>query len=66
MTTVIINNKSESAKKMIEFLKTQKYATVLEDEQEPGPTLKKSLQELNEGKVTYTRNVSDLLDKLKK
>jgi hypothetical protein len=64
MTTIIINEKSDSAKKLIEYLKTQPFVTVIE-ERIPGITLAKSIEEAKTGKVTYTKNVSDLLKKLK-
>ena len=64
MTTIIINDQSTSAKKMIEFLKTQSYVTIIE-ERDPSPSLMKSINEAKTGKVTRTKDVSDLLEKLK-
>jgi hypothetical protein len=39
MTTIIINEKSVGAKKLIEFLKTQPFVTIVE-EKEPNPSAK--------------------------
>jgi len=64
MTTIIINERSAGAKKMIEYLKTQSYVTIIE-EKIPSATLLKSIHEAKTGKVTRTKNVSDLLEKLK-
>lgn len=64
MTTIIINDKSTGAKKMIEFLKTQSYVTIVED-RIPSESLMKSINEAKSGKITRTNNTSDLLEKLK-
>ena len=63
MTTIIINDRSIGAKKMIEFLKTQSYVTIIEET--PSTSLMKSINEAKTGKVTRTKDVSDLLEKLK-
>jgi hypothetical protein len=64
MTTIIINERSTGAKKLIEYLRTQPFVTIVE-ERKPGPSLTKSMNEAKAGKVTRTKNVSDLLEKLK-
>ena len=64
MTTVIFNDTTE-AKKMIEFLKTQRFAKIIDD-RKPSASLLKSMDEARQGKITRTKNVSDLLEKLKK
>lgn len=64
MTTIIINERSTGAKKLIEFLKTQPFVTIVEDKK-PSPSLAKSMNEAKAGKVTRSKNVSDLLEKLK-
>lgn len=64
MTTIIINDRTTGAKRMIEFLKTQSYVTIIE-EKTPSASLAKSLNEAKTGKVTRTKNVADLLEKLK-
>ena len=64
MTTIIINEKSTGAKKLIEYLRTQSFVTIIE-ERTPSISLAKSINEAKTGKVTRTKNVSDLLEKLK-
>ena len=64
MTTIIINEKSTGAKKLIEYLKTQSFVTVIK-EKTPSISLDKSFNEAKTGKVTRTKNVTDLLEKLK-
>ena len=64
MTTIIINEKSTGAKKLIEYLRTQSFVTIIE-ERTPSNSLAKSINEAKTGKVTRTKNVSDLLEKLK-
>ena len=64
MTTIIINDRTTDAKKMIEYLKTQRYVTIIE-EKTPSASLAKSFNEAKTGKVTRTKNVTDLLEKLK-
>jgi len=49
MTTIVIKSKSKAAKLMIDFLKTQSYAQVLESN-EPNATTKKAVQNVIEGK----------------
>lgn len=63
MKTIIINDRSTGAKKMIEFLKTQSYATIIEET--PSTSLLKSINEAKSGKVIRTKDASDLLEKLK-
>lgn len=65
MTTIIIDDKSTIAKKMIEFLKTQRYVKIV-DERIPNASLLKSMEEARQGKVTHTKNVADLLENLKR
>jgi hypothetical protein len=65
MTTIIIDDKSTSARKMIEFLKTQRYAKIIE-EREPSVSLKKSMEEARTGKVIRAKNVEELITKLNK
>ena len=64
MTTIVINEKSVGAKKLVEYLRTQPFVTIVE-EKAPGASLAKSINEAKTGKVTRTKNVSDLLEKLK-
>lgn len=64
MTTIIINERSQDAKKMIEFLKTQRYVTIIE-EKEPTPALKKAIEEARTGKTTEYKSAADLFAKLR-
>ena len=64
MTTIVINDKSIGAKKLVEYLKTQPFVTIVE-EKTPSTSLAKSINEAKTGKVTSAKNVSDLLEKLK-
>jgi hypothetical protein len=65
MTTIIIDEKTIDAKKMIEYLKTQRYAKIIDDKT-PNDKLQKSMDEAETGKVIREPNVNELLDKLKK
>ena len=64
MTTLIINERSTGAKKLISFLKTQPFVTIVEDKKH-NPSLVKSISGAKTGKVTRSKNVADLLEKLK-
>jgi hypothetical protein len=50
---------------MIEYLKTQRYAKIIDDKT-PNDKLQKSMDEAETGKVIREPNVNELLDKLKK
>ncbi len=65
MTTIVIDEKTIDARKMIEFLKTQRYAKII-DEKTPNATLLKSIDEAETGNVIREPNVNELLDRLKK
>jgi hypothetical protein len=65
MTTIVIDDKTIDAKKMIEYLKTQRYAKII-DEKVPNDTLQKSIDEAASGNLVREPNVNDLLAKLKK
>lgn len=65
MATVIINNKSKAAKLMLEYLKTQPYAKIVE-EIVPNAYLLKSIEEAETGQVIGAKNVSELIEKLNK
>jgi len=64
MTTIVINDRSIGAKKLVEYLKTQPFVTIIE-EKTPSASLAKSINEAKTGKVTHTKDVSDLLERLK-
>ncbi|MCX6221601.1 MAG: hypothetical protein NTZ69_11500 [Bacteroidia bacterium] len=50
MTTIVIDDKTIDAKKMVEYLKTQRYAKII-DEKTPNAILQKSIDEAETGKV---------------
>lgn len=52
MTTIVINERSIGAKKLIEFLKTQSYVTIIE-EKTPSASLAKAMNEAKAGKSPY-------------
>ena len=64
MTTIIINDRTIGAKKMIEYLKTQKYATILE-ERMPITSLLKSMEEAKTGQTTEYTSIEELFLKLR-
>ena len=63
MTTVIIDDKSTGAKKMIEFLKTQRFAKIIE-EKNPNSVTKRAINDVKKGKVTSCVSVDDMMSKL--
>lgn len=65
MTTIVIDDKTIDAKKMVEFLKTQRYAKII-DEKTPNAILQKSIDEAETGRVIREPNVNELLNRLKK
>jgi len=65
MTTIIIDDRTASAKKLIEFLKTLSYVTIVE-EKTPSASLLKSMEEARTGKTTKYESTEQLFSKLKK
>lgn len=65
MTTIIINDRSTGAKKMIEYLKTQSYVTIIE-EKTPSASLLKSMEEAKSGKTSEYKSAEQLFSKLRK
>ena len=65
MTTVIINTRSTEAKKMVEFLKTTRYAKVVE-EKIPNKETLKAIHDVESGKVNSYTSAKDLMQSLKK
>lgn len=58
MTTIVIKSNSKAAKRMIDFLKTQSYAKVLE----PGEPNDKTLKAIADAKVGKTIKFKDFND----
>ena len=65
MTTVIINTRSTEAKKMVEFLKTTKYAKVVEEKMPNKETLN-AMHDVETGKVNSYTSAKKLMESLKK
>ena len=65
MTTVIIDTRSNEAQKMLEFLKTTRYAKVLEEKTPNSETLK-AMEEVEAGHVKSYSSVKELMKTLKK
>ena len=64
MKTIIIDDSTIDAIKMVEFLKTQSFARIVA-ENEPNEATKRAILEVEEGKVTYCSSVEDMMAKLK-
>ena len=65
MTTIILDTRSKEAKKMLEFLKSTRYAKVIEDEEVNNETLS-AINDIENGKVNSYNSVNDLMLSLKK
>ncbi len=61
MTTIIINERSTGAKKLVEFLKTQPFVTIVE-EGKPNPSAK-SMNEAKAGKSPYNEEFVEEIQK---
>ncbi len=64
MTTIVIKNNSKAARLMIDYLKTQSYAKVIEND-EPNDETKKAIAEARAGKTTKFKDFNDYLAKTK-
>jgi hypothetical protein len=64
MTTIIIDTRSVEAKKMLEFLKSTKYAKVIEEEKVNNETLS-AINDVENGKVNSYNSVNELISSLK-
>jgi ABC-type tungstate transport system permease subunit len=65
MTTIILDTRSTEAKKMLEFLKSTRYAKVIEEEKVNNETLS-AINDIENGKVNSYNSVNDLMLSLKK
>ena len=65
MTTIVINDRSIGAKKLVEYLKTQPFVTIIEEKM-PSTSLLKSMEEAKSGKTTEYKNTEELFSKLRK
>jgi len=65
MATIILNTRSAEAKKMLEFLKSTRYAKVIEEKKVNNETLS-AINDIENGKVNSYSSVTDLMLSLKK
>jgi hypothetical protein len=65
MTTIILDTRSVEAKKMLEFLKSTKYAKVIEEKKVNNETLS-AINDVENGKVNSYNSVNDLISSLKR
>jgi hypothetical protein len=65
MATVIIDTRSAEAKKMLEFLKSTRYAKVIEEEKVNEETIS-AINDIENGKVNSYNSVTELMTSLKK
>jgi len=65
MTTVIFDTRSEEAKRLLDFLKTTRYAKVL-DEKTPNAETLKAMEDIEAGRVKSFTSVNELMTTLKK
>lgn len=64
MTTVIIDTKSEEAKKMVELLKSTKYAKII-NVQVPNKETKLAIEDSKNGKLKSYNSVAEMMALLK-
>jgi hypothetical protein len=64
LTTVVIDTRSTEAQKMLEFLKTTRYAKVIE-EKIPNIETLQAIDEIESGKVNSYTSVKEMMQKLK-
>lgn len=64
MTTIVIKNKTKAARDIIDFLKKQSYAKVIEDD-EPNNVTLKAVEEARKGKTIKCESFEDYLSKVK-
>ena len=65
MTTVVINDKTEEGKALIELIKHLKHATIIE-EKTPNAYLLKSVEDAESGIVNEYNSTEELFAKLRK
>jgi len=65
MATVILNTRSAEAKKMLEFLKSTRYAKVIEEKEVNDETIS-AINDIENGDVNSYNSVNDLMSSLKK
>jgi hypothetical protein len=65
MATVILNTRSVEAKKMLEYLKSTRYAKVIEEKTVNDETIS-AINDIESGKVNSYDSVNDLISSLKR
>ncbi|MDO9341666.1 MAG: hypothetical protein Q7T72_14235 [Bacteroidales bacterium] len=65
MATIILDTRSAEAKKMLEFLKSTRYAKVIEEKKVNDETIS-AINDIENGKVNSYNSVNDLMLSLKK
>jgi hypothetical protein len=65
MATVILNTRSAEAKKMLEYLKSTRYAKVIEEKKVNDETIS-AINDIENGKVNSYNSINDLMSSLKK
>ena len=65
MTTIVIDTRSSEAKKMVEFLRSTKYAKIVEDKTPNEETLE-AINEVQEGNLNSYKSAKDLISSLNK
>lgn len=70
MATIIIDEKSTGAQKMVEYLKTQRYAKVVEECMQvadmPNAETTKAMKDAKAGKVKSYKNSEELFSSLRR
>jgi len=64
MAKVTINERISKGKSLMEFLRKFEGESFIEIEKVPNNETKKAINDVQKGKVTKTKNVADLMDKL--
>ena len=67
MATVIINNKSKAAKLMLEYLRTQSYAKIVDENEEniPNRATVRAIENARKGNTISCSSFEDYLEKVK-
>jgi len=64
MATVTINERTSKGKSLLEFLRKFEDDNFIQIENEPNAETKRAISDVKKGKVTRTKNVADLMNKL--
>jgi hypothetical protein len=64
MATVTIDERTSKGKSLLEFLRKFEGDNFIQIEKEPNAETKRARSDVKKGKVTRTKNVADLMDKL--